>query len=402
MTYYALSADANSNRSQVHVYKVAPALTVVEKAVTRTLAGHFGFTGFNAGGISQSGGSGANLTALVIARNCKYPDVKTEGLQARRLVLFTSAHGHYSFKKAAQICGLGSQAVKSVPVDANGRMSVADLQQMLQEARKAGEMPFFVNATAGTTVLGSFDPLAEIADVCQRENLWFHVDASWGGSVVFSPKHRHKLMGAERANTLAVNPHKMLGTPITCSFLLTDNLKQFHEANTLPAAYLFHGGASTGSAFEDEAPSTSQLWDLADLTLQCGRRGDALKLAMAWTWYGGEGFAARIDHAFLVAEHLTRLVESNADLILVSDNPPPCLQVCFYFARGGRLGSKTVNSTRTKRTAEDLVGRGFLVDYAPGQGGLFFRAVVSLNTKHQTVEKLVETVTELGRGHVDG
>ena len=99
---------------------------------------------------------------------------------------------------------------------------------------------FFANATAGTTVMGAYDPLEEIADIGQAYGLWFHVDASWGGSVVFSDKYRFRLNGAERANSLTVNPHKVFGVPVTCSFLLTSDLRKFHRANSLPAGYLFH------------------------------------------------------------------------------------------------------------------------------------------------------------------
>lgn len=369
---------------------------MIEKAVTRSLARLFGFHGLNAGGISQPGGSGANLTALVVARNSLFPSTKIKGSRAENLVLFTSAHGHYSFEKAAQICGLGSEAVKPVPVDPEGRMKVSELKHMVRESRRNGEIPFFVNTTAGTTVLGSYDPLVEIADVCQDEQLWFHVDASWGGSIVFSETHKHKLRGGERADTLTVTPHKMLGVPITCSFLLTNDVKRFHTANTLPAAYLFHT-RETERSINGEINSTFDAWDLADLTLQCGRKGDSLKLAMSWVWYGSEGFAERIDHAFDVAGVLANLVENSSDLILVSHNPPPCLQVCFYFARDGRLGSKAENSDCTQHVAKDLLVRDFMVDYAPGENGLFFRAVVSLNTRRETVEKLVATVVELGR-----
>jgi len=150
--------------------------------------------------------------------------------------LFTSEHGHYSLEKAAQILGLGSDGVRSVPVNGAGRMKVGDLERMVLESKERGETPFYVNATAGTTVLGSFDPLDEIADVCQRHGLWMHVDGSWGGSVVFNEEiAKERLRGVERADSVAVNPHKMLGVPLTCSFLLGKDMRQFWKAMTLPA-----------------------------------------------------------------------------------------------------------------------------------------------------------------------
>jgi glutamate/tyrosine decarboxylase-like PLP-dependent enzyme len=151
-------------------------------------------------------------------------------------VLFTSAHGHYSLEKAAQMFGFGSKAVRSVEVDDNGCMLPSHLSTLITEARDNGETPFYVNATAGTTVLGSFDPIDAIADVCEKEDLWLHVDGSWGGPVIFSDKLRKdRMRGVERADSVAVTPHKMLGVPLTCSFLLGKDVREFHEANTLPA-----------------------------------------------------------------------------------------------------------------------------------------------------------------------
>jgi glutamate decarboxylase len=222
--------------TNVHVYQVSPVLTLVEKHTTRKLAGLFGLNGEHAGGISQPGGSASNQTSIVIARNILFPETKTKGNGHHRFVLFTSAHGHYSLEKAAQMFGFGSEAVWSVPVDDFGSMIPSEMEKLVVQARSEGYTPFYVNATAGTTVLGSFDPFHAVADICEREGLWLHVDGSWGGSVVFSDSlRRGRLDGVERANSIAINPHKMLGAPMTCSFLLAKDLRQFHKANTLPA-----------------------------------------------------------------------------------------------------------------------------------------------------------------------
>jgi glutamate/tyrosine decarboxylase-like PLP-dependent enzyme len=132
--------------------------------------------------------------------------------------------------------GFGSNAVRSVPVDDVGRMIPAKLAEMISRSRRDGFTPFYVNATAGTTVLGSFDTFEEIAEICKREGLWLHVDGSWGGSVIFSETLRKgRLDGIEKADSIAINPHKMLGVPMTCSFLLGKDMREFHLANTLPA-----------------------------------------------------------------------------------------------------------------------------------------------------------------------
>ena len=380
--------------TNLHVYQVSPALAVIEKITSRALAALFGFTGTHAGGISVQGGSASNTTSIVIARNTLFPDTKVQGnsVQGRKLILFTSAHGHYSIEKAAQMLGFGSSAVWSVPTDSTGRMIPAELSALVERAKSEKFTPFYVNATAGTTVLGSYDPLSEIASICSIHSLWLHIDASWGGPAIFSPQHSYKLAGSHLANSIAINPHKMMGVPITCSFLLGADLRQFHAANTLPAPYLFHGSKS-------DIPAPADIYDLADLTLQCGRRGDSLKLALGWIYHGKEGYSKLIENAFNMSAYLAYLVDEHPDLYLASENPPPCLQVCFYYAPGGKPSHKLEeNSQVTERTAERLIQRGYMVDFADGDHGAFFRVVVGRETRQSTLEGLVKAVVEEGRG----
>ncbi|KAK4124608.1 PLP-dependent transferase [Parathielavia appendiculata] len=401
--------------TNVHVYQVSPALTVIEKHTAKSLAKLFGFTGPRAGGITCQGGSSSNLTSIVIARNTLYPESKTQGNNCASgpFVLFTSVHGHYSVEKAAVTCGLGSSSVWTVPVDATGRMDPAALRTSIQRAQSQGKTPLYVNATAGTTVLGSYDPFEEIAAICAEFNLWLHIDASWGGPAVFSSTHRHKLAGSHLAHSLTVNPHKMMNVPVTCSFLLGPDMAVFHRANTLPAGYLFHSpgetspsppatanGAATSHPDGGDATDTNvpEVWDMADLTLQCGRRADSLKLALSWIYYGAAAFGRQVDGAFAVAAHLANLISQHADFVLVSENPPPCLQVCFYYAPGGKVAEeKEENTRRTRAMVERLVGRGYMVDYAPGERGSFFRVVVNALTLRGTVEGLVKALEKVGR-----
>ena len=164
----------------------------------------FGFNGPWAGGVSQPGGSAANQTSIVVARNVLFPETKTEGNGGRRFVIFTSAHGHYSVEKAAQMFGFGSKAVRTVMVDETGRMQPAALEAAILKARDDGETPFYVNATAGTTVLGSFDPLDDLAEVCQK-----HKALAARGRLLGRSRHlqqkallqaqRHRARGLDRA-----------------------------------------------------------------------------------------------------------------------------------------------------------------------------------------------------------
>lgn len=374
-----LLAVLNTN---VHVYQVSPALTIIEKATARQFAQLFGLEGPHAGGMTLPGGSYSNSTSMVIARNTLYPDTKTKGNGAYRFVVFTSAHGHYSIEKAAVMCGLGSESVWQIGVDREGRMIIPELEAAILRAKREGYTPFYVNAGAGTTVLGSYDPFPQIGQLCRKHNLWFHIDGSWGGSVVFSESLKHKMIGSGMADSLTVNPHKMLGVPMTCSFLLTRDTTVFHRANTLPAGYLFHNDVEDG-----------EVYDMADMTLGCGRKGDSLKLALSWIYYGKDGYEKRINHAFEVASYFADSLSRRSNFHLVSENPPPCLQVCFYYTPNGGLSSNPeVNSKTTQAIARELILDGFMVDYAPDPSrGHFFRAVVNSQTTKETVDRLINS-----------
>ncbi|KAM3556710.1 hypothetical protein ARSEF4850_005405 [Beauveria asiatica] len=391
--------------TNVHVYHVSPALTVVEKETGRALAACFGFRGPRAGGVTCQGGSSSNLTSLVVARNALYPDTRDKGSEGRRFVVFTSAASHYSVEKAAVACGMGAASCVGVPTDRDGRMCAAALGRLVREAKAQGRTPLYVNATAGTTVMGAYDPIRAARQVCDEHGMWLHVDGAWGGSVAFSRTHRHKLDGAELADSLTVNPQKMLNVPMTCSFLLTNDLGRFHQANSLRAGYLFHdseGGIGVvgeeGEEEEEEEEEENEVWDLADLTMQCGRRADSLKLALAWMYYGAAGFERGVDHAFAMAAHLADLVDKSPDFVLVSANPTPCLQICFYYAPGGKLAEDArENTRRTRSMAGAMVKRGFMFDYAPGPRGHFFRVVANCQTQVGTMDGIFNGLVEVGR-----
>ncbi|KAF2024690.1 PLP-dependent transferase [Setomelanomma holmii] len=341
----------------------------------------------------QPGGSASNATAIVVARNTLYPETKTNGNGDRKFKLFTSAHGHYSVEKAANLYGLGSKNVISVPVDKAGRIIPSEFERLIKESKGRGETPFFLNATAGTTVYGSFDPFEALAGISKKHNMWFHIDGSWGGPVIFSTEHAAtRLAGAHLADSITINPHKMLGVPMTCSFLLGADMNKFYRALTLPAGYLFHNAPVT---------NVDNIYDLADLTPQCGRRGDALKFFLAMQYYGSTHFSKLVANGFSNAEYLLARLKANGNFVTINPEPLPCMQVCFYYAKNGKLNDNAdTNSKMTADIANRLISRGFMIDYAPGEEGKFFRVVVNGGTRNGTLDGLVkaleETAAELG------
>ncbi|XP_037053228.1 cysteine sulfinic acid decarboxylase isoform X1 [Peromyscus leucopus] len=359
------------NTSQ-YTYEIAPVFVLMEEEVLKKLRA---LVGWNSGdGVFCPGGSISNMYAMNLARYQRFPDCKQRGLRALPpLALFTSKECHYSISKGAAFLGLGTDSVRVVKADERGKMIPEDLERQISLAEAEGSVPFLVSATSGTTVLGAFDPLDAIADVCQRHGLWLHVDAAWGGSVLLSRTHRHLLDGIQRADSVAWNPHKLLGAGLQCSALLlrdTSNLlKRCHGSQ---ASYLFQQ-----DKFYDVA------LDTGDKVVQCGRRVDCLKLWLMWKAQGGQGLEQRIDQAFALTRYLVEEIKKREGFELVME--PEFVNVCFWFVPPSLRGKKESPdySQRLSQVApalkERMVKKGsMMIGYQPhGTRANFFRMVVA-------------------------
>ncbi|XP_012222395.1 cysteine sulfinic acid decarboxylase [Linepithema humile] len=308
------------NTSQ-YTYEVAPVFTLMEREVIRmslTLVDYPLMP--DADGIMSPGGTISNMYGMVLARYKKAPEVKKKGVNhLPPLVCFTSEDGHYSIIKAAHWLGLGTDNVYKVKTDELGRMKPDDLKRLIAKARAAGCTPFFVNATAGTTVLGAIDPLPEIARICQDEGLWLHVDACLGGTLLLSKKYRPLLQGIELSDSVAWNPHKMLGAPLQCSLFLVKGKNALHNANNASATYLFQ---------QDKFYDVS--WDTGDKSVQCGRKVDAMKFWLMWKARGTSGFRQSVDHAMSCADYFLKRIKETTGFRLVLP-AYQCCNVCFWY-----------------------------------------------------------------------
>ncbi|XP_027447486.1 cysteine sulfinic acid decarboxylase isoform X2 [Zalophus californianus] len=323
---------------------------------------------------TPASGSISNMYAVNLARYQRYPDCKQRGLRALPpLALFTSKECHYSIKKGAAFLGLGTNSVRVVKTDERGKMVPEDLERQISLAEAEGAVPFLVSATSGTTVLGAFDPLEAIADVCQRHGLWLHVDAAWGGSVLLSQTHRHLLDGIQRADSVAWNPHKLLTAGLQCSaLLLRDTSNLLRRCHGSQASYLFQQ-----DKFYDVA------LDTGDKVVQCGRRVDCLKLWLMWKAQGGQGLERRVDQAFALAWYLVEELKKREGFELVME--PEFVNVCFWFVPPSLRGKQESPdySERLAKVApvlkERMVKEGsMMIGYQPhGTRGNFFRMVVA-------------------------
>nr|XP_061784829.1 glutamate decarboxylase 1-like isoform X5 [Nerophis lumbriciformis] len=300
-----LTSVANTN---MFTYEVSPVFTLMEEVVLKKMQSIVGWSTDDEGdGIFSPGGAISNMYSLLVARYYFYPEVKTKGMRALpELVLFTSQHSHYSLVKSAAVLGLGSDSVVEVTCDERGKMIPEELEACILAAEKKNKVPFYVNATAGTTLYGAMDPLVDIADICQRHTLWMHVDASWGGGLLLSHRHKIKLQGIERAWSVTWNPHKMMSVPLQCSVILIKKKGLLQKCNELGAAYLFQ---------KDKFYDVS--YDTGDKSIQCGRHVDVFKLWLMWKAKGTEGFAAEVNKCLENAEYLHDLLQRRTDFELV-------------------------------------------------------------------------------------
>ena len=296
--------------SSMYTFKAAGPQILIENEIIRRM---LDVVGFDEGeGILTPGGSLSNMTALMLARDAAQDSAHDHGLR-QRLIVYTSQESHYSIPKGAAMVGIGRNNVRHVPLDEIGAMDVNALYRMIQEDLDNGHKPAMINATAGTTILGAFDPIDPISDIALAHGIWLHVDGAFGGSILLSKKHRHLLQGIERADSVTWDAHKMLGVPLTCSVILTKRSGPFANSLDEPASYLFQQD-------EDELNPGKK-------SLQCGRRNDALKLWAAWQHHGSRGYARRIDKLFDLAAYALNVVESDPQLLLTKK--PSSVNVCF-------------------------------------------------------------------------
>lgn len=367
------AASVNNNLLSV---ELAPAFTRLEIALTREFAAVFGL-GAAAGGLMTAGGSLANLHALAVARNKRFGvhdgGIAPLGVEA---VILASEAAHTSFRKAAMLLGLGSHAVELVPTDERGKMDLGALEERLAQVRRDGRAPFCVVGIAGTTVTGNIDPLPELAAVAAREELWFHVDAAYGGALVFSPTTRDRLTGIELADSVTFNPQKWMYVAKTCAMVL------FRDMDVVEAEF------EIGKPYFTSAPDAR---NLGEIGIQGTRAPDVLKLWLTLQHIGLDGFAGIIEQTNALAQHFKAQVKLRPGLRLASE--PDMNIVCFRAELDGR--SSEARDRLNADLRQHLLAEGFFLSLPTFQGSSWLRTV--LLNPFTTVARLDDLFAALDR-----
>jgi sulfinoalanine decarboxylase/sulfinoalanine decarboxylase/aspartate 1-decarboxylase len=299
--------------SSMYTYKVAGIQVGIEKEIVNRINQLIDFPNTSSGTIT-SGGSMSNLLAMLMARDRYDSNIIDKGIR-ESLLIYTSEASHYSIKKNASIIGLGKDSVRTIPVDKKGRMIPEHLELAITDDIKNNGKPFFINATAGTTVLGAFDPIDKLTQIAKRHKIWLHVDGAYSGGVIFSDKYKHLIHGLKHSDSFVLNAHKMMGVPLTCSILLTKHKKQLLNSLSADAKYLYQT--------EDDD------YNLGKSSLQCGRRNNALKFWTLWKSVGTKGLEIIVNKQFLLADIARDYISDHPDYTKYSDDNS--LSVCFNY-----------------------------------------------------------------------
>jgi L-2,4-diaminobutyrate decarboxylase len=300
----ALTAAVNT---AVETWDQSTTATLVEQRIVDWTAARIGFPAAGEpDGVFTTGGTQSNLQALFTAREERLSRAHpaSRGERLGRLRIVAGEHAHFSIAKAAHLLGLSADAVVPVPAARGGALDPVALERVLHDVAASGAEVAAVVATAGTTDLGAIDPLADVARACSAHGVWLHVDAAYGGGLLVSPAHRHRLDGIERADSVTVDFHKSWFQPVAASALLLREGRSL-RFSTWSAEYL--------------NPRHAVRPNLVDKSLQTTRRFDALKLWMTLRTVGAEGIGRALDRVLELAQEAGRIVDETPDLELVAE-----------------------------------------------------------------------------------
>jgi len=300
---------------QLASWRTSPAANEIERHTLNWLKGKFGFPGSALANFT-SGGAESNLSAVVVALTRAFPEYGDNGIKraAASPVIYLTAEAHSSFNKIAHITGIGRNAIRRVATNQHRQMDVNDLTRRVAHDRREGLKPLMVVGTAGTTAAGAIDPLPELAEFCRSEDLWFHVDAAWGGAAVISPRLKSYLDGIDRADSITCDAHKWFSVPMGAGMFFCRHADAVREAFRAETAYM------PAKVAEAEA------LDPYATTVQWSRRFIGLKLFLSLAHHGESGYIEMIEHQARMGDRLRESLQHGGWRIV---NKTPFPLVCF-------------------------------------------------------------------------
>jgi glutamate/tyrosine decarboxylase-like PLP-dependent enzyme len=381
-----IAAALNQN---VGGWRLSPAATEIELQLTRWLAAQFGLPE-GSGGLLTSGGAMANFIGLKAARDAKAGlDVRARGVTgAPPMTIYASEEVHSVVDRAADMLGLGTDAVRHIATDAEFRMKPVDVRRAIEADLASGARPIAIVASAGTVATGALDPFPALADLAEEFGLWLHIDGAYGGPAILADDLRPLFAGIERADSIAFDPHKWLYTPHSGGCLVVRDMQQLAESFTVHASYIYQDIEATGRGT-----------DLAQMGPQFSRGFQALKVWVSLLAHGRAAYAQRISHDAALARYLDARGTERADFEVMA---PTVLSICCFRYVPPGLPDGPGRDEYLDELNEDLMtelqldGRTYCSN-AVLNGRFVLRAcIVNFRTEAAEIDRLLDVAAEIG------
>jgi glutamate/tyrosine decarboxylase-like PLP-dependent enzyme len=380
-TYIGVMAEAlvAALNPQLATVKRSQLASKIEHETVRWIGERVGWPGeFN--GTFTSGGNEANFTGLALALAAKFPNAIEEGIASigSQPVLYASDEAHHSIDKSAGLLGVGRKALRRIPVDENVQLDPLILERTIETDLASGKKPFCVVATTGTTNTGAVDDLVAIAEICQRYDLWLHVDGAYGGSAIFSDQHRSLLRGIEQADSITIDPHKWLAMPLAAGVILTCHPEMLERAFAVAAPYMPKAAESKGL-------------DNSRISTQWTRRMNSLKLWLTLRVHGRKAYEEHIDRQLNLARGFASWIQASEHFELAAPQILPI--VAFRFkANLSQQNLAEAHASIVEEVTRD--GRRWISETRVNGSSVLRMMVISYLTEERHLRELGNALTE--------
>lgn len=369
------------------IYEMGPWATAVEHALVNALCLKVGWPEGGGSGLLTHGGSLANLTALLTARNVSLPGSWENGVPANA-VLITHADAHYCVARSAGILGLGSRQLAKAASTSEGHMDPASLDQLIVRLKAEGRQIMAVSSCACSTPTGAFDDLEHVAEVCGKHRVWLHVDAAHGGGLLMSRRHRHRLAGIDLADSIVWDAHKMLFVPALCAAVLYRNREHRFETFQQNAPYLF----------DPSMPGMADI-DTGMRTVECTKRATGFGLWGLWSLFGEQIFEQMVDRTIGLARTFFEMLAKAGDFEILHE--PECNIVAFRYVPAFMQNSAPEEQDRFQRALRtNLIRSGafYIVQTTLHQRAALRVCVMNPMTTAQDLTELMQAIRDIPAG----
>ncbi len=355
------------------LFFVSPGAVRMENMLIRWMCEMFGFPAETSGGSLTSGGSIANLIAIVTARDTA--NLKSKDFQ--KAVFYITEQAHHSVYKAVKIAGLGDAVIREIPMDLHFRMNVQALDNQIQKDIKEGLFPFFICATAGTTDVGAVDPLEEIGEIAKKYNVWFHIDAAYGGFFLLVDECKNIFKGTEKADSIIIDPHKGLFLPYGTGAILIKEQKKLFDSQNYQANYM-----QDAEDFTDE-------YSPCDLSIELTRHFRGMRLWLPLKLFGVKSFKAALEEKILLTRYFYEKIQKIKNIEV---GPYPELSVMIFRYLPENRKTNEFNERLIQEIQKD--GRIFLSSTRINNKFFIRLAVLNFRTHLDTIELALKIIEE--------